>query len=183
MKARTHRIQRPARSLEEFLRHRETANATGSIFQLRPGEDPEEWKGHFLELLEAKGRTVYSQSWDSGGICVNGVEYIEKFLGRYWARKSIEGISGPYESFADVFDDEYFRFVGSASQRIWCSEMTTEELLSKLILDKEYLEPALTIEINDKPYVLTPEFSIDSRTAVGAIGLTMRLWPSFVVIS
>ena len=103
-------------TLDDFLNHRETANATGSIFQLWPGEDPEEWKGNFLELLEANGGEVYRQSWDSGGMCSNGVEYIKEFLGRYWAGKSIEGISGPYESFADVFDDEYFRGVGSATE-------------------------------------------------------------------
>jgi hypothetical protein len=147
-------------TLDEFVYHRETANATGSIFQLWPGEDREEWKGNFLELLEANGREVYSSSWDSGAMCSNGVEYIEEFLGRYWARKSMEGTSGPYERFADVFEDEYFRGVGSATESIWCSEMTTEELLSKLILDKEYLEPGLTIEINGKPYVLTEQFEL-----------------------
>ena len=147
-------------TLNEFLHHRETANATGSIFQLWPGEDREEWKGNFLELLEANGREVYSSSWDSGSMCSNGVEYIEEFLGRYWARKSMEGTSGPYESFADVFDDEYFRGVGSGTESIWCSEMTTEELLSKLILDREYLEPGFTIEINGEPYVLTEEFRL-----------------------
>jgi hypothetical protein len=147
-------------TFDEFLYHRETANATGSIFQLWPGEDPKEWKGNFLELLKAKGREVYSQSWDSGGMCSNGVEYIEEFLGQYWAAKSIEGTSGPYESFADVFDDEYFRGVGSATESIWCCEMTTEELLSKLILDEEYLEPGFTIKINDNTYVLTEDFRL-----------------------
>src|SRR5690349_7558037 len=93
-------------------------------------------------------------------MCSNGVEYIQEFLGQYWAGKSLEGISGPYESFADVFEDEYFRGVGSATESIWCCEMTTEELLSKLILDKEDLEPGFTLKINDKSYVLTPEFRL-----------------------
>jgi hypothetical protein len=125
-----------------------------------PGEDPEEWEKNFLGLLEANGREVYASSWDSGGMCVNGVESIEEFLGRCWARKSIEGTSGPYESFAEVFDDEYFRGVGSATESIWCCEMATEELLSKLILDKEYLEPGFTVKINGKPYVVTEEFRL-----------------------
>ncbi len=38
--------------------------------------------------------------------------------------------------------------------------MTTEELLSKLILDEEYLEPGFTIEINGKPYILSEEFEL-----------------------
>jgi hypothetical protein len=146
-------------TLDEFLHRRETANATGSIFQLWPGEDPEEWKGNFLELLEANGREVYIHSWD-GGMCSNGVEYIEEFLGHYWAEKSMEGTSGPYESFPDVFEDEYFRGVGSGTESIWCSEMSTEELLSKLILDKEDLEVGFTVEINDKPYVITEDFRL-----------------------
>jgi hypothetical protein len=38
--------------------------------------------------------------------------------------------------------------------------MSTEELLSKLILDKDSLDPGFTIEINDKPYILNEEFEL-----------------------
>jgi hypothetical protein len=38
-------------------------------------------------------------------MCSNGVECIHEFLGHYWAGKSLEEISGPYESFAVVFED------------------------------------------------------------------------------
>jgi hypothetical protein len=93
-------------TIEEFFHHRETANGTGSIFQLWPGDDPEEWENNFAELPRANGRTLYISSWD-GGMCANGSECIEEFLGHYWGSKTNDGICGPYESFADVFEDEY----------------------------------------------------------------------------
>jgi hypothetical protein len=94
-------------------------------------------------------------------MCSSGVESVEEFLGHYWESKGFDNeIFGPYESFAEVFDYEDSRYVGSGTKSIWCSEMKTEELVSKLILDEESLEPGFTIEINDKPYVLTPEFRL-----------------------
>jgi hypothetical protein len=42
-------------TLDEFLRHRELANAVGSTFKPWPGEDPEEWEGNFLDLLNEHG--------------------------------------------------------------------------------------------------------------------------------
>jgi hypothetical protein len=146
------------KTIEEFFHHRETANGTGSIFQLWPGDDPEEWENNFAELLRANGRTLYISSWD-GGMCANGSECIEEFLGHYWGSKTNDGISGPYESFAYVFEDEYFRYIGGGTKNIWCYEMTTEDLLSQVILDED-LEPGFTIGINDKPYVLTEEFRL-----------------------
>jgi len=38
--------------------------------------------------------------------------------------------------------------------------MSTEELLSKLILDEECLEPGFTVKINDNTYVLTEDFRL-----------------------
>jgi hypothetical protein len=74
------------------------------------------------------------------------------------------GLSGPYESFAEVFGDE-FRYVTSATESIRCSEMTTEELLPKLIRDKDSLDPDFTIEIN---------FGVTSLPADGS-GARVRL--------
>jgi len=148
-------------AFEEFFRQREIANAVGSIFKLWPGEDPEEWEGNFLDLLNREGSCVYKLYWDSGGPGAGAdLEYIDEFLGRYWARTSTDGFSGPYESFEEVFDDEYFRYVTSATEGIWCWNMTTEELLPKLILDKDSLNPGFTIEINDDPYELSEDFRL-----------------------
>jgi hypothetical protein len=144
----------------EFVRRRESANTAGSPIKLWPGEDPEQWEDDFLQLLNKNGRMVYSLFWNSGAPGAGAdIEYIEEFLGHYWVRTSTDGLSGPYESFAEVFGDE-FRYVTSATESIWCTEMSTEELLSKLILDKDSLDPDFTIEINDKPYVLTEEFEL-----------------------
>jgi hypothetical protein len=148
-------------TLNEFLRHRELANAVGSTFKLWPGEDPDEWEGSFLDLLNEHGACVHKVFWDSGGPGAGAdVEYIEEFLGHYWARTSTDGHSGPYESFEEVFRDEYFRYVSSATEQIWCYEMTTEELLPKLILDKDSLNPGFRIEINDDPYELSEDFRL-----------------------
>jgi hypothetical protein len=145
--------------LDEFLHHRETANAAGSIFQLWPGQNPEEWGDNFIELLNEHCRTVYAIGWDSGGPGAGAdVECIEKFLGRYWPRTSMDGLTEPYNSLKEVFEDEDqpFRYVTSATESIWCCEMTTKELLSKLILYNSF-DPGFTMEINGKPYKLSED--------------------------
>jgi hypothetical protein len=144
-----------------FLKQREIANANGSIFSLRTDEDSDEWEENFLVLVDQHGESVYRVYWDTGSPGAGvGVESIEHFLGQYWARQSDAGLSGPYETFREVFENESlpFRLIASTVERIWCSELTPEELVPNLILDEHSLDPGYTIEINNQPYEISEDF-------------------------
>ena len=146
-------------TLDAFIHHQEIANAGGSIFKLWPGENPDEWEDNFVDLLNEHGRRVYTICWDSGGPGAGAdLECIDEFLGRYWPHTSTDGLSGPYKSFKEVFEDEDkpFRYVTSAVEEIWCREMAIEELLPKLILSNSF-DPGFTMEINGKPYKLSED--------------------------
>jgi hypothetical protein len=142
---------------DEFIDHQEIANAGGAIFKLWPGENNEEWEDNFLNLLNEHGRCVYRNSWESGGQA-GGAECINEFLGRYWPDTTMDGLSGPYRSFNEVFENENqpFRYVTSAVEEIWCRKMSIEELLPRLILDDPF-DPGFTVKINDKPYKLSED--------------------------
>lgn len=150
-------------AFDEFLKQQEFARANGSIFKLWEDEDSDEWKAKFDDLLSQNGDCVYSLYWDSGGPGAGaGSETIEYFLGKYWARISWEGLAGPYRTFEGIFDNENlpFRFITSATEKIWCSELTAEELVPKLIFDEDSLDRAFTIEINDQTYGLSEDFHL-----------------------
>jgi hypothetical protein len=161
--------QNPAENLNEsvgsppveFFRQREIANQNGSGLALHKNEDPDSWIGNFIALIEAQGDCVYKLFWDSGGPGAGAdAEYIIYFLGHYWARSSTDGFSGPCETFEEVFQEEYFRFITGATELIWCSKLTVEELLPRLIIDEDSLDPGQTIEINDGPYEVTEDFEL-----------------------
>jgi hypothetical protein len=148
--------------LDEFIHHQGIANAGGSIFKLWHGQDPEEWGDNFIELLDEHCRTVYAIGWDSGGPGAGAdVECIEKFLGRYWPRTSTDGLSGPYNTLKEVFEDEDqpFRYVTSAVEEISCREMNIEEILPKLIIYNSF-DPGFTMKINDKSFNLSEDFRL-----------------------
>jgi hypothetical protein len=146
---------------DKIIHHGQSAHEGGSIFKLWSGQDPEEWGDNFTELLDEHSRVVYAIAWDSGAPGAGAdTECVEKFLDRYWPRTTTDGISGPYETLKEIFDDDNqpFRFVSSAVENISSCEMTIEEILPKLIIYESF-DPGYTMKINDKLF----KMSEDSR--------------------
>jgi hypothetical protein len=111
----------------EFFRQREISNATGSGVALHKNEDSDSWMGNFIELVQSQGDCVYQEYWGSGGPGAGvDTEFIVYVLGRYWARSSFNGFSGPYEAFEDAFKQESFGYITGAVEQIWCNKMGRE---------------------------------------------------------
>jgi hypothetical protein len=107
------------------------------------------------ELIIEEGEIVYGLQWDSGGPAAGaGHEVVFKFRGNYWAYSDYEGMCGPY-SCLDKALSSTFTAVTSVTERIRCSELSSEEIVERLeIYDLEYTK---RIVINGEDWVVTTE--------------------------
>jgi len=107
------------------------------------------------ELILEEGEIVYSLQWDSGGPAAGaGYEVVYKFRDSYWTHSDYEGLSGPYDSLDEALSDA-FKTVTSATERIRCSELSSEEIVE--LLEPYVLECTKRIVINGEAWVVTPE--------------------------
>jgi len=107
------------------------------------------------ELILEEGEIVYSLQWDSGGPAAGaGYEVVYKFRDSYWTHSDYEGLSGPYDSLAEALSDT-FTTVTSATERIRCSELSSDEIVERL--EPYDLECTKRIVINGEDWVVTPE--------------------------
>ena len=107
------------------------------------------------ELILEEGKIVYSLQWESGGPAAGaGYEVVYKFRDSYWTHSDYEGLSGPYDSLAEALSDA-FTTVTSATERIRCSELSSDEIVERL--EPYDLECTKRIVINGEDWVVTPE--------------------------
>jgi hypothetical protein len=85
------------------------------------------------KVLEA-GEIAYKLYWDSGGPGAGAdFEIIYKYLGKYFRAASDEPMDGPHDSLNEVLDDRYLT-VTDASEAIWCTEISAEEIVKRIEL-------------------------------------------------
>jgi hypothetical protein len=107
------------------------------------------------ELIIEEGEIVYSLQWDSGGPAAGaGYEVVYKFKDYYWAYSDYEELSGPYSCLDDALSYT-FRTVTDVTERIRCSELSSEEIAERL--EPYDLECTKRIVINGEDWVVTPE--------------------------
>ena len=107
------------------------------------------------ELIIEEGEIVYALQWDSGGPGAGaGYEVVYKFRDYYWTHSDYEGLSGPYDSLAEALSDA-FTTMTSATERIRCSELSSEEIVERL--EPYDLECTKRIVINGEDWVVTPD--------------------------
>ena len=107
------------------------------------------------ELILEEGEIAYSLQWDSGGPAAGGgYEVVYKFKDYYWTHSEYEGLSGPY-SFLDEALSGALTTVTDATDRIRCSELSSEEIAKRL--EPYDLDCTKRIVINGEDWVMTPE--------------------------
>ena len=107
------------------------------------------------ELIIEEGEIVYALQWDSGGPGAGaGYEVVYKFRDYYWTHSDYEGLSGPYDSLDEALSDA-FTTMTSATERIRCSELSSEEIVERL--EPYDLECTKRIVINGEDWVVTPD--------------------------
>jgi len=107
------------------------------------------------ELILKEGKTVYSLFWDSGGPGGGaGSETIIKFKNLYWTCNDYSGFSGPYDALEYALSSE-FTTVTSATQSIYCSELSISEIVE--LLKPFDIEFTKRLIINGRDWVITTE--------------------------
>jgi hypothetical protein len=103
-----------------------------------------------LERIVEDGDSLFTHSWDSGGLGGGGgMESIRELNGQF-AMSSLDiGSEGPYATFDEALAAFGVLTVTSASTSIWRSLMTAEELAKRLECDEDGFE----LEINSEPWV------------------------------
>lgn len=82
------------------------------------------------EVAMQIGESVFSLEWDSGGPGAGaGTETVYSLAGKYLYLSASFGWQGPYHTLDDAYGSV---FVSAATQSIWCSEWTEEELISRM---------------------------------------------------
>jgi hypothetical protein len=88
-----------------------------------------------VERIIEKGKCVYKQEWDGGASpAANGFMSVYRWRGRFAFEFPDVGSDGPFGSWEEVLKakgDDLFG-VTSATEYIWCSLMTAEEIAARL---------------------------------------------------
>jgi hypothetical protein len=117
----------------------------------------EDQVGSPFDVLCEKGlsqaTSVYFNEWDSGGPGAGAEEEtVVRCGGRYWTHTSNEGFEGPYSTLAEALAaDEGLTRASSATQEIRSTEMSADDLLSRIAI---HLSDGDTLLVNGTEYVV-----------------------------
>jgi len=109
----------------------------------------------FTDIISEDGEVVCSIFWDNGWMN-SDTEAICKYKDQYWRVWSFgsEMPDGPFDTLDEAFGDEFLG-IGGATKSIYCTELTTRELINRIFFTD--CDPPIAIRINGTEYVKTPE--------------------------
>jgi hypothetical protein len=108
-----------------------------------------EWQLEILgEVIRTLASQAFSLDWDSGGPGAGaGTEVVYRLAGKYLYLSSTYGWTGPFDTLDEAYGDI---FVSAATQSIWCSEWSEEEVIARMTLNGG--PPVLHINGNPWPF-------------------------------
>lgn len=102
----------------------------------------------FKTTVTDDGELVFTNNWDTRGPGAGtGTESVSRWEGQFYAWSADIGFNGPYPTLREALSAHEMLSVTSATTSIWCSLMTTDELLEELYICDDY--PPDEITIND----------------------------------
>jgi hypothetical protein len=119
--------------------------------------EPGDKDDDIIERIRKEGELVWSVHWDGGTGA--DVESIYKFKDEYWHDGCISGLSGPFESFAEVMEEAGGFWVGDATEIIYCGELIADEFATRA--DVSDASPGQRIEINGEEWEVSPDGKLE----------------------
>lgn len=103
------------------------------------------------ETLAASGDLVAQYTWDHGSPGVGGhTDSVYHYRGRFYASFDYDGsVLGPFESVDEALV-QGFLGVNGATNAIWCTKLSREELIRRIVIYDDARGRA--VDINDKPW-------------------------------
>jgi hypothetical protein len=111
--------------------------------------------GEIVDRIIEKGECVFANDWDSGGGA--GCERVYRMDGKFAFASADYGNAGPFGSLEEVLkQQDCLLGITSATDSIWCSLMTAEEIAARLTYygddDEHY-----PISVNGEMWGYNPE--------------------------
>jgi hypothetical protein len=101
----------------------------------REGNDDVLTDEDLVDQITEEGECVFEHSWDGGASpAANGSMQVYRWRGQFAYASTDYGSGGPYGSWGEVLQEkgEELFAVTSATDSIWCSLMTAEEIAARL---------------------------------------------------
>jgi hypothetical protein len=102
---------------------------------------------------EDEGEEVFHADWDGGGMANNGFFYITLKNSKYYFHDVDSDDTGPYSSLDEALRENnvFSDMVNSTTQSIDCSELSAQEIASRI--DLEFLDEGQLIIVNNNRYI------------------------------